>query len=51
MPTDAARLALCRDALRAGAVRPRHAELAAAVEGDEAEALAEQIRAALDHQG
>ena len=47
VPTDEARAGLCRDALRAGAVRPRHAEIAAAIGGPEGEPLRERIAAAL----
>lgn len=47
LPTDRARAGLCRDALRAGAVRPRHADIAARIQGLEGERLLAQIREAL----
>lgn len=46
-PRDDARAALCRDALRAGAVRARHAEIAGQITGAEGERLAGLIERAL----
>lgn len=46
-PRDDARAALCRDALRAGAVRARHAEIAGQITGAEGERLAGLIERTL----
>lgn len=46
-PRDDARAALCRDALQAGAVRARHAEIAGQITGTEGERLRDLIAQAL----
>lgn len=45
--TDEARSGLCRDALRAKVVRPRHAEIASAISGPEGDTWRERVAAAL----